>query len=396
MPDCIALIVAAGRGTRATGNGDSRPKQYRSLGGQAILRRSVEAFLGHAAIDGVRVVFAEEDRPLYESAVAGLDLLPPVRGGATRRESVLLGLESLAEDPPRFVLIHDAARPLVPARVIAAVRAALEHHPGAVPAMAIPDTIKDVKAGHVRGTVPRDHMWRAQTPQGFRYADILAAHRTAASEMDAERFTDDAMIAEDVGLDVVAVPGDEDNMKITTDADFARAERIMLGELPDVRTGQGFDVHGFGTPGTATSIMLCGVAIPHPRPLIGHSDSDVGLHALTDAILGAIGEGDIGSHFPPSEERWRGASSHIFLTHAAELVAKRGGRIVHCDVTVLCEEPRVSPHREAMRARIAEILALPVDRVSVKATTTERLGFLGRAEGIGAQAIATVRLPAGA
>jgi 2-C-methyl-D-erythritol 4-phosphate cytidylyltransferase/2-C-methyl-D-erythritol 2,4-cyclodiphosphate synthase len=322
--------------------------------------------------------------------------MSPVPGGATRRDSVLLGLESLAADPPRFVLIHDAARPLVKAATIAAVRAALDHHAGAIPAMAIPDTIKDVKAGHVRGTVPRDHMWRAQTPQGFRYADILAAHRTAAGQMDAERYTDDAMIAESANLDVVAVPGDEDNMKITTDADFARAERILMGDLPDVRTGQGFDVHGFGPPGTASTIMLCGVAIPHPRPVIGHSDSDVGLHALTDAILGAIGEGDIGSHFPPSEERWRGASSHIFLAHAAELVAKRAGRIVHCDVTVLCEEPRVSPHRDAMRKRIAEILSLPIDRVSVKATTTERLGFLGRAEGIGAQAVATVRLPAGA
>jgi 2-C-methyl-D-erythritol 4-phosphate cytidylyltransferase/2-C-methyl-D-erythritol 2,4-cyclodiphosphate synthase len=396
MPDCIALIVAAGRGIRATAGAESRPKQYRTLAGQPVLRRTIAAFLSHPAVDAVRVVFTEEDRALYDTAVAGLELMPPVQGGATRRESVLLGLESLAADPPKFVLIHDAARPLVSARTVAAVRAALDHHVGAVPALAIPDTLKDVKAGHVRGTVSRDHLWRAQTPQGFRFADILAAHRTAASEMDAARFTDDAMIAEAERLDVVTVRGDEDNMKITTDSDFARAERILLGELPDVRTGQGFDVHGFGPPGTASSIMLCGVAIPHPRPVIGHSDSDVGLHALTDAILGAIGDGDIGSHFPPSDERWRGAASHIFLAHAAELVARRGGRIVHCDVTVLCEEPRVSPHRETMRKKIAEILALPVDRVSVKATTTERLGFLGRAEGIGAQAVATVRLPAGA
>lgn len=397
MPDCIALIVAAGRGIRA-GSDPSLPKQYRALAGEALVKRAVRAFVNHPVIDAVRVVMSEEDRPLYDKSLEGFDLLPPVQGGASRRESVLCGLESLAdleEETPKFVLIHDAARPLVDPALIGRVRAALDHHVGAVPALAIADTIKQAKAGHIRATMPRDGLWRAQTPQGFRFSDILAAHRTAAGQMDAERFTDDAMIAEAAGLDVVTVAGDEDNMKITTESDFARAERILLGHLPDVRIGQGFDVHAFGDEKPGGAIMMCGVALPYPRPLVGHSDADVGLHALTDALLGAIGDGDIGSHFPPSDPRWRRAASEIFLKHAAQLVAKRGGRIAHTDVTILCEEPRVSPHREAMRKRIAEILALPIERVSVKATTTEKLGFLGRGEGIAAQAIATVRLPVG-
>jgi 2-C-methyl-D-erythritol 4-phosphate cytidylyltransferase/2-C-methyl-D-erythritol 2,4-cyclodiphosphate synthase len=396
MLECVALIVAAGRGTRAS-NDAALPKQYRALAGETIVRRTVRAFADHPAVDAVRVVMSEDDRLLYEKSLSGLDLLAPVRGGATRRESVLRGLESLADmedNVPKYVLIHDAARPLVDPTLIGRVRKGLDHHIGVVPALAIADTIKHAKAGHILNTMSRDGLWRAQTPQGFRFADILAAHRTAAGLMDADHFTDDAMIAEAAGLGVVTVAGDEDNMKITTEADFARAERILLGSLPDIRTGQGFDVHAFGEAQSGSTIMMCGVKIPHPRPLIGHSDADVGLHALTDAVLGAIGDGDIGSHFPPSDPRWRGADSEIFLKHAASLVTSRGGRIVHADITVLCEEPRVSPHRDAMRQRVAAILALPLDRVSVKATTTEKLGFLGRSEGIAAQAIATVRLPA--
>jgi 2-C-methyl-D-erythritol 4-phosphate cytidylyltransferase/2-C-methyl-D-erythritol 2,4-cyclodiphosphate synthase len=396
MPDCVALIVAAGRGARAGASG-APPKQYRPIAGEPILRRTARTFLSHPDIEAVRIVIAAEDRPLYDRATAGLDLLAPVNGGATRRESVLRGLESLASDPPRVVMIHDAARPLVDAALVARVRAALGRHAGAVPALPIADTIKQVKAGHVRGTLPRDGLWRAQTPQGFRFSDILGAHRTAAGSMDAEKYTDDSMIAEAAGLDVATVAGDESNMKITTENDFVRAERALLGGLPDIRVGQGFDVHAFGPEASGGAwIMLCGVTLSHPRPLIGHSDADAGLHALTDAVLGALGDGDIGSHFPPSDERWRGASSEIFLAHAAGLVAKRGGMIAHLDVTILCEEPRVSPHRDAMKARIAEILGFPAERVSVKATTTERLGFLGRAEGIAAQATATVRFPAGA
>jgi 2-C-methyl-D-erythritol 4-phosphate cytidylyltransferase/2-C-methyl-D-erythritol 2,4-cyclodiphosphate synthase len=314
-------------------------------------------------------------------------------GGATRRESVLRGLESLADEPPKFVMIHDAARPLVNTSLIDRVRDALNHHVGAVPVLAMADTIKQAKAGHIRNTLPRDGLWRAQTPQGFRFAEILAAHRTAAGQMNADRFTDDSMIAEAAGFDVVMVTGDEDNMKITAEGDFSRAERTLLGCLPDVRVGQGFDVHPFGPEIANAWIMMCGVALSHPRPLVGHSDADVGLHALTDAILGALGDGDIGSHFPPNDEKWRGAASEIFLAHASELVAKRGGRIAHADLTILCEEPRIAPHRDAMRNRIAEILSVPIDRISVKATTTEKLGCIGRAEGIAAQAVATLRLP---
>jgi 2-C-methyl-D-erythritol 4-phosphate cytidylyltransferase/2-C-methyl-D-erythritol 2,4-cyclodiphosphate synthase len=396
MPDCIALIVAAGRGIRAAGSDDSAPKQYRPLAGMPVLRRTASAFVGHPVIDAVRIVFSKDDRPLYERAVAGLELLSPVQGGASRRESVLRGLESLTDEAPRFVMIHDGARPLVDPAVIVRVREALDRHAGAVPALAVADTLKQVKAGHVRATLSRDGLWRAQTPQGFRFHDILDAHRTAAGLMDADRFTDDAMVAEAADLDVVTVAGDEDNMKITTEADFERAERALIGRLPDLRVGQGFDVHAFGSEAADAWIMMCGVKLSHPRPLIGHSDADVGLHALTDALLGALGDGDIGTHFPPSDAKWRGAASEIFLSHAAELVAKRGGQVAHVDVTILCEEPRVSPHRDAMRRRIAAILSLPLERVSVKATTTEKLGFVGRAEGIAAQAIATVRLPAGA
>lgn len=392
MTDCVALIVAAGRGVRA-GSSPATPKQYRDIAGESILRLAARAFIDHPAVDAVRVVITEEDAPLYQTATKGLDLLFSVQGGATRRESVLRGLESLADDPPKFVMIHDAARPLVDASLIDRVRDALDHHIGAVPALAMADTIKQAKAGHIRSTLPRDGLWRAQTPQGFRFAEILAAHRTVAGQMDADRFTDDSMIAEVAGLDVVMVAGDEDNMKITAKADFSRAERTLLGRLPDVRVGQGFDVHAFGPEKADAWIMMCGVALSHPRPLIGHSDADVGLHALTDAILGALGDGDIGSHFPPSDEKWRGAASEIFLTHASELVTKRGGQIAHADVTILCEEPRIAPHRDAMRNRIAEILSVPVDRISVKATTTEKLGFIGRAEGIAAQSVVTLRLP---
>ena len=392
MNECVALIVAAGRGIRA-GSSGTPPKQYQDIAGETILRRTARAFTDHPAIDAVRIVIMDQDATLYREATNGLDLMPSVQGGSSRRESVLRGLESLADDAPKYILIHDAARPLVDSALIARVRDALEHHAGAVPVLALADTIKQAKAGHIRGTLPRDGLSRAQTPQGFRFAEILAAHRSAAAQMDADRFTDDSMVAEAAGLDVVTVAGDEDNLKITTEADFARAERTLLSRLSDIRVGQGFDVHAFGPEIANAWIMMCGVALSHPRPLIGHSDADVGLHAVTDAILGALGDGDIGSHFPPSDAKWRGAASEIFLTHAAEQVAKRGGLIAHVDVTIVCEEPRISPHRDAMRQRIAEILDVLVERISVKATTTEKLGFLGRAEGIAAQAVATVRLP---
>ncbi|HLB81060.1 MAG TPA: bifunctional 2-C-methyl-D-erythritol 4-phosphate cytidylyltransferase/2-C-methyl-D-erythritol 2,4-cyclodiphosphate synthase [Dongiaceae bacterium] len=388
MISTVALIVAAGRAERF---GGGVPKQYLPLAGRPVLRHSIETFLAHPAVDAVRAVIQPEHRALYDAATAGLALLPPVDGGATRQRSVLNGLESLRELAPARVLIHDAARPLVDAPLIGRTLAALDRVAGAVAAVPVTDTLKRAAGDgrSVAATVQRAGLWRAQTPQGFRYADILAAHRAARDGA----FTDDAAVAEAAGIAVALVTGSDDNLKVTTAADLERARRLLQGAAVEWRTGSGFDVHGFG-PGDA--VMLCGLRVPHERGLVGHSDADVGLHALTDAVLGAIGAGDIGSHFPPGEPEWRGADSARFLAHAAELVAARGGRIVHVDVTLICERPKIGPHRAAMVARIAEILGLESDRVSVKATTTDGLGFAGRGEGIAAQAIATVALPGGA
>ncbi len=373
-----ALIMAAGRGLRVGGD---EPKQYRLLGSTSVLARSLALFATHPRVDRVHAVIGAEDRQAYEHAAAGLKLPTPVIGGATRQESVRNGLEHLAADPPDLVLIHDAARPLAPPSMIGRVIDALSSTPAAIPALQVADTLKQGADGLVQGTVPRAGLFRAQTPQGFRFGDILAAHRRfQGSEM-----TDDAAVAEAAGLPVALVDGDEAAFKITTGDDLDRARRLS-GES---RTGTGFDVHRFGT---GDHVWLCGVSLAHERGLIGHSDADVGLHALTDAILGAIGAGDIGQHFPPNDPRWKGAASSRFLAHAAELVRARGGRIVHVDLTVICERPKVGPHRDAMRAAIAAILGLEADRVSVKATTTEGLGFTGRSEGIAAQAAATVML----
>jgi 2-C-methyl-D-erythritol 4-phosphate cytidylyltransferase/2-C-methyl-D-erythritol 2,4-cyclodiphosphate synthase len=376
-----ALIVAAGHGVRA---GEGLPKQYRSLAGVPVLRRSIQAFLSHPAIDEVQVVIGDEHRALYDQASEGLALPSPIIGGGSRQESVLRGLEGMTGTPPSLVLIHDAARPLIAAETIAAVVTALQTHDGALPVVAASDTLKRLRDNTIEATVPREGLGLAQTPQGFHFAKILAAHRAVR----ATSFTDDAAIAEHAGMKVAAVTGSRLNMKLTTPEDFVIAEALL--NAGSVRTGQGFDVHRFG-PGD--HVWLCGVRVEHTHGLVGHSDADVGLHALTDALLGAAALGDIGQHFPPSDERWRGAASHIFLTHAARLIAERGGRIEHVDVTVICERPKVAPHREAMAARIANLLSLDRARVSVKATTTEGLGFTGRGEGIAAQAIATVRLP---
>ena len=381
MTDAVALIVAAGRGQRA---GGETPKQYQALAGQSVLRRCWSAFAGRRRIGRVVTVIHPGDRALHDAALAGLDPLPPVAGGATRQESCRRGLEALAGDPPRHVLIHDAARPLIDAATIGRVLDALESGPAAIAAVPVVDTLKLAGAGgHVERTVDRAGLWRAQTPQGFHYQAILEAHRRAA----AQSLTDDAAVAEAAGMTVALVPGSEDNIKITSKGDFARAERLLGGG--DIRVGTGFDVHRFDE---GSHLMLCGIRINHDRSLAGHSDADVGLHAITDAVLGAIGEGDIGVHFPPAEARWRGADSGRFLQHAASMVAARGGEIRHLDVTIICEAPKIGPHREAMRARIAELTGLDAGRVSVKATTTEGLGFAGRGEGIAAQATATVRL----
>lgn len=378
----VALVVAAGRGQRF---GAELPKQYQTLGGETLLRHSLRPFLAHPDIDAVAVAIHPDDRPLYDRAVQGFDLLPPIGGGAERQESVRLGLERLAEFGPERVLIHDAARPFVSEDLISRVLAGLELAPGALPALPVADTLKRAEDGKIVETVPRDGLHRAQTPQGFRFNDILNAHRAAAGRS----LTDDAAVAEAAGLEVVLVPGDPANEKITTAEDLQRAETAFAVRL-ETCVGQGFDVHRFGE---GDFVTLCGIEIPHSHGLLGHSDADVALHALTDAVLGALAEGDIGSHFPPSDPQWRGAPSRIFLEKAGRLLALRGGRLLHLDLTLLCEAPKIGPHREAMRAKVAEILELPLDRVAVKATTTEGLGFTGRREGIAAQAVATVSLP---
>jgi len=380
MPRIAILIVAAGKGERA---GGSAPKQYASLLGQPMLWRSVEAFDARGT---VQVMIGPGQEELYATAVAGLNLRTPVTGGATRQDSVRRGLESLVDDAPDYVLIHDAARPLVSRQLIDDVIAALEAGAeAAVPLLPVADTLRKQEMGKWI-TVPREGLSRAQTPQGFRFAAILKAHR----ELAAREVTDDMALAELAGLKIIAVPGEETNMKVTNAEDFAVAEGLLRARLGETRNGAGYDVHRFCD---GDHVWLCGVKIPHDRALEGHSDADAGLHALTDAILGAIGEGDIGLHFPPTDGRWRGAPSWKFLDHAAGLVRAKGGAIVNCDVTIICERPKVTPHREAMRAKVAEILHIDVSRVSIKATTTEGLGFTGRREGLAAQAVATVRLP---
>lgn len=385
VPTCTALVVAAGRGSRF---GGPLPKQYALFKGQPVLRRTVAALQACPAIDHVVVVIGPGDGSHYEAALAGLNLPPPVAGGASRQQSVLNGLEALAATPPKYVAIHDAARPFVrPSDIETCLAAAsAPGTDGAVLGVPLADTLKrvgDEKA--IVETVPRRGLWRAQTPQIFRFAPLLAAHRAAADlgAAEATALTDDAAVAERAGLKVVMVEGSEDNRKITTSDD-------LQSGFMETRTAFGFDVHGFA-PGNA--VMLAGVAVPHSQTLAGHSDADVALHALTDAVLGTIGAGDIGKHFPPSDPQWRGVSSDRFLRHAAELVAKRGGRILHLDVTIVCEAPKVGPHRETMVRSIARIAGVTADRVSVKATTTEGLGFTGRREGIAAQAVATVELP---
>jgi 2-C-methyl-D-erythritol 4-phosphate cytidylyltransferase/2-C-methyl-D-erythritol 2,4-cyclodiphosphate synthase len=375
---CAALIVAAGRGQRFGGDG---PKQYAPLKGEPLLRRTLKAFSVHAGIDEITVAIHPDDLDLFRAAAAGLARVRSVAGGATRQESVRLGLEALAAKAPDLVLIHDGARPMVEPGLIDRVIAGLGAADGVLPAVPVIDTLKRVNGMDVVATVARENLVRAQTPQGFRFPAILAAHRKHAGEA----LTDDASVMERAGHTVITVPGDETNIKVTTMDDLARVNAM----LSETRTGSGFDVHKFG-PGDA--VMLCGVRVPHSHGLEGHSDADVALHAATDAILGAIGAGDIGLHFPPSDPRWRGAASHQFLRHAHDLLTARGGRLVHLDVTIICERPKVGPHRDAMVNEMAKILGVGPDRVSVKATTTEGLGFTGRQEGIAAQALATVRL----
>ena len=373
----LALIVAGGRGSRA---GEGLPKQYRALGGEPVIRRTIRAFLRHPGIDVVRCVIHPDDRALYAAAAHSWPLAEPAMGRPTRQGSVLAGLE--ASPGTSRVLIHDAARPMVPHDMIGRVLDALDGADGACPVLPVVDTL-------VRGDgagVARADLHRVQTPQGFRYDAILAAHRAAPHA----QATDDAGLARAAGLHVALVRGDEMAMKLTETQDFARAEALLAaGMVP--RVGTGFDVHRFG-PGEG--LMVCGLWVPHSHGVLAHSDGDVGLHALTDALLGAAALGDIGQHFPPSEERWRGAASDQFLAHAAALIRDQGGVIDHADITIICERPKIGPHRAAMQARAAAILGLSERAVSVKATTTEGLGFTGRGEGIAAQAVASIRMPA--
>ena len=378
-PRTSALIVAAGSGTRAGGD---LPKQFTPIAGKAVLAHAIDALLDHGGIDEVRVVIGAGQEELYAHAIGDRKLAAPVIGGASRRESVANGLAAADSD---HVLIHDAARPFLPAPVIDRLLAALNEAPGAVPVLPVADTLAEA-GGSLGATVPRDRLARVQTPQAFHTDAIRAAHAAWDATQEA---TDDAQIARAAGLTVKTVEGSPSLDKLTYPADFAAAEqRLAAGMIS--RTALGFDVHGF-TEGD--HVWIGGIRLPHSRALAGHSDADVGLHALTDALLGTISDGDIGTHFPPSDPKWRGAASHLFLTHARDLVAAKGGRIDHVDLTIICEEPKVGPHRAAIRARVAELLGLAETKISIKATTTERLGFTGRREGIAAQALATVRLP---
>ncbi len=367
-----AVIVAAGRGSRA---GGEVPKQWQMLAGAPVLAHTLAAFRGH--VDRLVLVIHPDDRD-RAAAVAGDALLVP--GGATRDASVRAALEALEGTGVARVLIHDGARPLVEAGVIGRVLAALEDYPGAAPALTVTDALWRGRDGLVDGTQDRAGLWRAQTPQGFRFDAILAAHRAHPGQA-----ADDVEVARAAGLDVAIVEGNEANLKLTFPGDFARAEAILKGRSMDVRLGNGYDVHAF-TAGD--HVWLCGVKVAHDKALLGHSDADVGMHALTDAIYGALAEGDIGRHFPPSDPQWKGAESHIFLRHAAELMRARGYALGNCDVTLVCERPKIGPHAAAMQTALAAIMGVEVDRVSVKATTSERLGFTGREEGIAALATA--------
>jgi 2-C-methyl-D-erythritol 4-phosphate cytidylyltransferase/2-C-methyl-D-erythritol 2,4-cyclodiphosphate synthase len=390
MARIAAVVVAAGSGVRAGGD---RPKQFQTIGGETVLRRTLTMLIGMPQLALVQPVTRPEDRNLFTAATASMPssaLLPPVAGGATRQASVRAGLEALERHAPEIVLVHDAARPFATRALAERAIAAAETTGAAIPGLAVTDTIKSVDAhGLVGETLERSRLRAIQTPQAFAFAPLLEAHRRAQRE-GREDFTDDAAIAEWAGMQVAVFEGEPGNIKITHPEDFMRAEAMQAAQLSDIRTGTGIDVHAFG-PGD--HVMIGGVRIAHSQALTGHSDADVGLHALVDAILGALADGDIGSHFPPSDPQWKGASSDRFFTFAVERVKARGGMIAHLDLSVVCEAPKIGPHRDAIRETVARLAGIDVSRVAVKATTSEKLGFTGRSEGIVAYATATVRLP---
>ena len=387
------VVVAAGRGTRL---GAEQPKQYLPCAGRPLLAHTLEALGAAWPFSAVTVAIRADDRALYDETLAHLSpaaraaIGPPAIGGATRQQSVLAGLEALAPAGPDLVLIHDAARPFPSPGLVARAVEAAQRHGAAAPGTPLSDTVKQVDAkGKVLATPPRASLRAVQTPQAFRFPLILEAHRSAAARGVGD-LTDDVAVAEWAGAPAFVFAGDPMNLKVTTMQDLGAAEARLNGAVAETRVGQGFDVHAFAS---GDHVWLCGIRVPHTQALSGHSDADVALHALADAIYGALAEGDIGAHFPPSDPRWKGAPSHLFLAHAAERVRARTGVIVHLDATLICEAPKIGPHRDAMRARVAEIAGIDVGRVAVKATTTERLGFTGRSEGIACLATATLRVP---
>jgi 2-C-methyl-D-erythritol 4-phosphate cytidylyltransferase / 2-C-methyl-D-erythritol 2,4-cyclodiphosphate synthase len=388
--DIAVVLVAAGRGERA-GAPSEGPKQYRLIGGRSVISHTIDALLRHGRIGYIAVVIHPEDEELFrQSWPLPYGQLRIVHGGPTRQDSTFQGLLALRESSPQYVLIHDAVRPFVGNALLDRIIGSLEQGGGVIPAVAISDTIKQVDSARlIQATVPRTHLYGAQTPQAFSFREILAAHERALSA-GSHSFTDDASIAEFAGIPVRIVEGSAENIKLTWKRDIEMADQSLSARFPDVRVGNGYDVHAF-TKGT--NVTLCGVVIPHSAKLSGHSDADVALHALTDALLATRGAGDIGTHFPPSDEKWKGAASKIFVDYAVRLVRDAGGRIANADITLICEEPKIGPHREAMATALSEMLAIDLGRVSVKATTNEKLGFIGRGEGIAAIATVSVVYP---
>jgi 2-C-methyl-D-erythritol 4-phosphate cytidylyltransferase/2-C-methyl-D-erythritol 2,4-cyclodiphosphate synthase len=386
-----AIIVAGGSGQRA---GGLLPKQYQKVAGKPILRWTLEAFLSHPSVTCIQTVIGQGHEAFFREATEGLDVGEPVVGGGTRQESCHAGLEACATEPPQNVLIHDAARPFLSQELITSVIHGLDHAPAVIPGLPVADTMKFAPAGVIERTVDRQSLWFVQTPQGFHFEKILAAHRKAANEGE-KLFTDDAAVAEYAKMQVHIVAGEQRNRKLTTLHDIEEANREQnqrhYDALPDIRTGHGIDFHVFEM---GNAITLCGVSVPHTHKLKGHSDADVALHALTDAILGSIGERDIGQHFPPADPRWKNAPSSIFVARALELLGARGGVLSNVDINILAEAPRIAPHLDAMKSSLRELLKISSDRIAIKATTTEGMGAIGRKEGMSAQATVTVRLPA--
>lgn len=385
MSKCVALIVAAGRGHRF---GGEIPKQYRTINNKMILSRTIAIFCAHPAISAVKVVIHPDDLPLYRCATENLSILEPTFGGETRQDSVRLGLEGLADEKPDIVLIHDAARPFVNFDTINRVIQNTTENQGAIPAIPVVDTIKTISLQDgkrvITSTIDRNKLWRVQTPQAFPFKKILEAHQSLVGQ----ELTDDASIAEKTGIQTILIDGFEDNFKITTQEDLIRANNLLKFKENDIRTATGFDVHQFCE---GTFCYLCGVKVPHDFGLKGHSDADVGLHALTDALLGTISSGDIGLHFPPSDQKWKGADSTIFLKHAVQLIEGLDGEILNADITFICERPKIGKYRLDMMERLSSLLHISSNKISIKATTTEQLGFTGRKEGLACQACATVR-----